>query len=67
MRGSARAYDENQVVLLYPAFDLDAMNYGVAKLQMGYPWDLSRYLDVVNPLDNSVIASHFEDAGKLVR
>ena len=62
----SRSYDESQVVLLYPTFDVIEMNYKGMKLQMGYPWDLSAYLDYANPLDNPRIAAHFEATGRLI-
>jgi hypothetical protein len=60
----SRSYDANQVVLLYPAHDMD---YSTMKLQMGYPWDLSLALSSINPLDNALLASHFRNVGKLFR
>jgi len=60
----SRSYDANQVVLLYPAHDMD---YTTMKLQMGYPWDLSLALSSINPLDNALLVSHFKELGKLVQ
>lgn len=57
----SRSYPSSQLVIIYPSFD---SNYGVMKLQMGYPWD-----EPVNPdpRDESKITKYFESTGRLIR
>jgi hypothetical protein len=57
----SRSYPSSQVVITYPTFD---SNYGVMKIQMGYPWD-----EPVNPdpRDDLRIAQYFEATGRLIR
>ena len=56
----SRSYPSSQVVITYPSFD---SNYGVMKIQMGYPWD-----EPVNPdpRDDPRIAQYFEATGRLI-
>jgi hypothetical protein len=57
----SRSYPSSQVVITYPTFD---SNYGVMKIQMGYPWD-----EPINPdpRDDPRIAQYFEATGRLIR
>ncbi len=56
----SRSYPSSQIVITYPTFD---SNYGVMKIQMGYPWD-----EPVNPdpRDDPRIAQYFESTGRLI-
>ena len=61
---TSRSYPSSQVVITYPTFDLNSLNYRVMKIQMGYPWDQPVALD---PRENPRIAEYFERSGKLIR
>ena len=61
---TSRSYPSSQVVIMYPTFELNSLNYSVMKIQMGYPWDQPMALD---PRDNPRIAEYFERSGKLIR
>jgi hypothetical protein len=61
---TSRSYPSSQVVIMYPTFELNSLNYSVMKIQMGYPWDQPMALD---PRDNPRIAEYFERSGKLTR
>ncbi len=54
----SRSYPSSEVVITYPSFDLD---YGVMKIQMGYPWAMPGTPDV----DDSALVKHFAAAGRL--
>jgi hypothetical protein len=61
----SRSYPSSQVVIVYPnIWNSDSTNYGVMKVQMGYPWDLPVAGD---PRDNPRISGYFEGLGRLVR
>ncbi len=57
----SRSYPSSQIVITYPTFD---SNYGVMKIQMGYPWDEPVSPD---PRDDPRIAKYFEATGRLLR
>jgi hypothetical protein len=57
----SRSYPSSQVVITYPSFD---SNYGVMKIQMGYPWDETVSND---PRNDPRIAQYFEATGRLTR
>ena len=61
---TSRSYPTSQVVMMYPTFGLNSMNFMVMKIQMGYPWDQPVGLD---PRENPRIADYFERSGRLVR
>ena len=61
---TSRSYPSNQVVIMYPTFDLNSINYRVMKIQMGYPWDRPVALD---PRSNPRITEYFDVSGKLIR
>jgi hypothetical protein len=60
---TSRSYPSSQVVIMYPTFELNSLNYTVMKIQMGYPWDQPVAQD---PRDNPRIAEYFERSGKLI-
>jgi hypothetical protein len=57
----SRSYPSSQIVITYPTFD---SNYGVMKIQMGYPWDEPVSPD---PRDNPRVGQYFEATGRLLR
>jgi hypothetical protein len=61
---TSRSYPPSQVVIMYPTFELNSLNYNVMKIQMGYPWDQPI---VPDPRDNPMITQYFEKSGKLIR
>jgi len=61
---TSRSYPSSQVVIMYPTFELNSLNYRVMKIQMGYPWDQPATPD---PRDIPRIAEYFEGSGKLIR
>jgi hypothetical protein len=61
---TSRSYPSSQIVIMYPAFDLNSLNYKIMKIQMGYPWDQPGAPD---PRDNLRLAEYFERADKLSR
>ncbi len=61
---TSRSFPSSQVVIMYPTYELNSLNYRVMKIQMGYPWDQPVALD---PRDNPRIAEYFEGSGKLIR
>ena len=57
----SRSYPSTVVVILYPSLDSD---YGVMKIQMGYPWDQPSGYD---PRQSSKMIEYFESTGRLAR
>jgi len=57
----SRSYPSTVVVILYPSLDSD---YGVMKIQMGYPWDQPSGYD---PRQSSRMIEYFEGTGRLAR
>ena len=61
---TSRSYPSSQVVIMYPTFELNSLNYRIMKIQMGYPWDQPVAPD---PRDNPRIAEYFKRSGRLIR
>jgi hypothetical protein len=61
---TSRSYPPTQVVIMYPTFELNSLNYVLMKVQMGYPWDQPVAPD---PRDNTRITEYFERTGKLIK
>jgi len=55
----SRSYPSSEVVIMSPSFDLD---YGVMKIQLGYPWTEPG----APKLDDAKIVAYFASAGRLV-
>jgi hypothetical protein len=55
----SRSYPSSEVVIMSPSFDLD---YGVMKIQLGYPWAEPGAPE----LDDGKIVAYFASAGRLV-
>ncbi len=55
----SRSYPSSEVVIMCPSFDLD---YGVMKIQLGYPWAEPG----APPLDDGRIEAYFASTGRLV-
>jgi len=58
---TSRSYPSSQVVIIYPSFD---SNYGMMRIQMGYPWDEAVGQD---PRDYPRISQYFEATHRLVQ
>jgi hypothetical protein len=54
----SRSYPSSEVIIMSPNFNL---NYGVMKIQLGYPWTEPG----APPLDDGKIAAYFTSTGRL--